>query len=79
MNEPYRRTGGSREAGVRVLVAEDDPGLREVMVLGLQDSGYQVDAVDRGDAAIDQLNWYDYDVAISDCRMPGAEGMDVVA
>jgi DNA-binding response OmpR family regulator len=64
---------------VRVLVAEDDPGLREVMVLGLQDSGYQVDAVDRGDDAIDQLKWYDYDVAIIDWRMPGAEGIDVVA
>lgn len=64
---------------MRVLVAEDDPGLREVMVLGLQDSGYQVDAVDRGDDAIDQLTWYDYDVAIIDWRMPGAEGIDVVA
>jgi DNA-binding response OmpR family regulator len=79
MDEPHRRSGGSREAGVRVLVAEDDPGLREVMVLGLQDSGYQVDAVDRGDDAIDQLKWYDYDVAIIDWRMPGAEGIDVVA
>jgi DNA-binding response OmpR family regulator len=64
---------------VRVLVAEDDPGLREVIVLGLQDSGYQVDAVDRGDDAIDQLKWYEYDVAIIDWRMPGAEGIDVVA
>ena len=64
---------------MRVLVAEDDPGLREVMVLGLQDSGYQVDAVERGDDAIDQLKWYDYDVAIIDWRMPGAEGIDVVA
>ena len=64
---------------MRVLVAEDDPGLREVIVLGLQDSGYQVDAVERGDDAIDQLKWYDYDVAIIDWRMPGAEGIDVVA
>ena len=64
---------------MRVLVAEDDPGLREVIVLGLQDSGYQVDAVDRGDDAIDQLKWYEYDVAIIDWRMPGAEGIDVVA
>ncbi|HKG56779.1 MAG TPA: response regulator transcription factor [Candidatus Limnocylindrales bacterium] len=63
---------------MRVLVAEDDPGLRDVIVLGLQDSGYQVDAVDRGDDAIDQLKWYEYDVAILDWRMPGAEGIDVV-
>src|SRR4051794_19840078 len=64
---------------MRVLVAEDDLGLREVLVLGLEDQGYQVDAVERGDDAIDQLKWYDYDVAIIDWRMPGAPGIDVVS
>ena len=63
---------------MRVLVAEDDAGLREVIVLGLEDKGYQVDAVERGDDAIDQLRWYEYDVAIIDWRMPGAEGIEVV-
>jgi len=64
---------------MRVLVAEDDRGLREVLVLGLEDAGYQVDAVERGDDAIDQLKWYEYDVAVIDWRMPGAPGIDVVA
>ena len=64
---------------MRVLVAEDDPGLRDVVVLGLTGAGYHVDAVERGDDAIDQLRWYDYDVAIVDWRMPGVEGIDVVA
>ena len=64
---------------MRVLVAEDDPGLREVLVLGLKDQGYQVDAAERGDDAIDLLKFYDYDVAVVDWRMPGAEGIDVVA
>jgi two-component system copper resistance phosphate regulon response regulator CusR len=64
---------------MRVLVAEDDEGLRDVLVLGLSDAGYHVDAVDRGDDAIDQLTWYDYDVAVVDWRMPGAEGIDVVS
>ncbi len=64
---------------MRVLVAEDDPGLRDVVVLGLTGAGYHVDAVERGDDAIDQLKWHDYDVAIVDWRMPGAEGIDVVA
>lgn len=64
---------------MRILVAEDDPGLQQVIVRGLNDSGYQVDAVDRGDEAIDQLRCYEYDVAIVDWRMPGVEGIDVVA
>ena len=64
---------------MRVLVAEDDPGLREVLVQGLVDAGFQVDAVDRGDDAIGQLRFYDYDVAVLDWRMPGTSGLDVIA
>ena len=64
---------------MRILVAEDDPGLRDVIVLGLAENGYHVDAVDRGDDAIAQLKFYAYDVAILDWRMPGGEGIDVVA
>jgi len=63
---------------MRILVAEDDASLREVLVLGLEDNGYRVDAVERGDDAIDQLKFYEYDVAIIDWRMPGASGIDVV-
>jgi len=59
---------------MRVLVAEDDPGLRQVLVMGLKDYGYQVDAADRGDDAIDLLKFYDYDVAVIDWRMPGVRG-----
>ena len=42
---------------MRILVAEDDTSLREVLVLGLEDNGYLVDAVERGDDAIDQLKF----------------------
>jgi len=64
---------------MRILVAEDDPGLREVLIEGLQDAGYQVDAVERGDDAVEQLKFYEYDVAVLDWRMPGREGIDVVS
>jgi len=64
---------------MRILVAEDDRGLREVLVQGLQDAGYVVDAVDRGDDAIEQLKFYAYDVAIVDWRMPGVPGVEVVS
>jgi two-component system, OmpR family, response regulator len=64
---------------VRILVAEDDHGLREVLVQGLEDAGYLVDSVDRGDDAIEQLKFYDYDVAILDWRMPGVPGVEVAS
>ena len=63
---------------MRILVAEDDTSLREILVLGLEDNGFRVDAVERGDDAIDQLKFYEYDVAVLDWRMPGASGIDVV-
>jgi len=64
---------------MRILVAEDDRGLREVLVQGLEDAGYLVDAVDRGDDAIEQLKFYEYDVAILDWRMPGVPGVEVAS
>lgn len=64
---------------MRILVAEDDRGLREVLVQGLEDAGYRVDAVDRGDDAIEQLKFYEYDVAILDWRMPGVPGVEVAS
>ncbi|HYM51503.1 MAG TPA: response regulator transcription factor [Candidatus Limnocylindrales bacterium] len=64
---------------MRILVAEDDRGLREVLVQGLEDAGYVVDAVADGDDAVEQLKFYEYDVAILDWRMPGTPGVEVVA
>src|SRR5947209_15059218 len=64
---------------MRVLVAEDDPGLRELLTQGLEEAGYFVDAVAAGDDAIEQLHFYEYDVAIVDWRMPHASGLDVVS
>jgi len=63
---------------VRVLVAEDDRGLRDIIVLGLRHAGYQVDAVGRGHDAIDHLRWHEYDVAVLDWRMPGGDGIDII-
>src|SRR6202167_1939740 len=64
---------------MRVLVAEDDRGLREVLVQGLEEAGYFVDAVAAGDEAIDQLRFYEYDVAVIDWRMPRVSGLEVVS
>jgi DNA-binding response OmpR family regulator len=63
---------------VRLLVAEDDPALRDVLLRGLRDHGFQVDGVERGDDAVEMLGFNDYDVAIVDWRMPGRSGVEVV-
>jgi DNA-binding response OmpR family regulator len=63
---------------MRVLVAEDDAALQGVLVRGLQENGYAVDAVADGAAALAHLRTYDYEVAIVDWRMPVKSGIDTV-
>jgi DNA-binding response OmpR family regulator len=54
---------------MRVLVAEDDDALRSVLVRGLVEEGYTVDALDRGDEALAVIDW----------RMPGLSGIEAIA
>jgi len=63
---------------VRLLVAEDDRGLREVLTRGLRENGYMVDAVPDGQEAISFLRVYEYEVVILDWRMPGLSGLEVL-
>ena len=61
---------------MRVLVAEDDTGLRNVLSRGLRENHYVVDAVADGDQAVRYLRSYEYELAVLDWRMPGTTGLD---
>ena len=63
---------------MRILVAEDDRGLREALSRGLRESGYTVDAVPDGQAAVEYLRTYDYEVVVLDWRMPQVSGLEVL-
>jgi two-component system, OmpR family, response regulator len=63
---------------VRVLVAEDDEGLRSVLQRGLEENGYAVDAVGDGELASRYLETYEYEVAILDWRMPKLSGLELI-
>jgi two-component system, OmpR family, response regulator len=63
---------------MRVLVAEDDVGLRDVLERGLKEGGYAVDAVGDGEHALRYLDTYQYEMAILDWRMPKVSGLEVV-
>jgi DNA-binding response OmpR family regulator len=63
---------------MRVLIAEDDTGLRSVLARGLHEHDYVVDAVGNGEDAVRFLRSYEYEVAVLDWRMPGMSGLDVV-
>jgi two-component system OmpR family response regulator len=63
---------------VRILLAEDDPGLRVVLERGLRESGYTVDATSDGKQALRYLEAYEYEMAILDWRMPKVSGIEVI-
>jgi DNA-binding response OmpR family regulator len=63
---------------MRLLVAEDDPGLRSVLERALRRNGFAVDAVADGARALVCLRTFTYDAVVMDWRMPGATGVDVV-
>jgi DNA-binding response OmpR family regulator len=63
---------------VRVLVAEDDASLGEVLARGLREQGYVVDLVPDGETAAAYLRFYQYEVAVVDWRMPRLSGLDLV-
>jgi DNA-binding response OmpR family regulator len=63
---------------VRLLLAEDDDGLRSVLERGLVENGYVVDAVADGEQALHFLRTYDYEVVVLDWRMPKVPGIEVV-
>ncbi len=58
-----------------VLIADDEPSIRHVLTLILTDKGYDVRAVADGEEALRELAARQYDVVISDVRMPKVDGM----
>jgi DNA-binding response OmpR family regulator len=64
---------------MRLLLAEDDSGLRSVLVRALEEQGYIVDAAADGEEALHLVAQHQYALAILDWRMPEVEGIDVVA
>ena len=55
---------------MRILVAEDQPELRRMLVKNLTAAGYTVDGVPDGEEALAYLDAADYDVAVLDIMMP---------
>jgi len=62
---------------IRVLLAEDDAVMREFLARALEKSGYDVQSVDRGTAAIPLLETQKFDLLLTDIVMPEMDGIEL--
>lgn len=61
-------------SGARVLVVDDDPDIRDLLVSVLRDDGYDAEAARNGREALDLLERWPADVVVLDLMMPVMDG-----
>jgi len=62
-------------SGAKILLVDDEVVFTNNMTKLLQSRGYQVKAVNGGDAAINALQQENFDVVVLDLKMPGMDGL----
>jgi two-component system response regulator AtoC len=62
----------------RILVVDDEEPLRHLLTVILRDHGYDPRAVGSGEDALRELEARDYDLLLTDVRMPRMDGLELV-
>ena len=58
-----------------ILIVDDEAGVRSALGGVLRDEGYEVDAVDSGEACLERVARGDYDAVVLDIWLPGIDGL----
>src|ERR671931_1541354 len=61
-----------------LLIADDDPGLRESLERTLTREGYRIILASDGNAALERLQAGGIDLVLTDLKMPGLNGMELL-
>lgn len=75
---PAEKDEAMTSAADRVVVADDDSDIRELVSFKLTQAGYDVDAVADGAAAWETISQSPPRLAVLDVMMPGLSGLDVL-
>ena len=67
-----------RTVAHRVLVIDDEPGMRSLMRRGLGLAGYDVETVEGGEAGLEAANQRPPDLVLLDLMMPGLNGFETL-
>ena len=63
----------------RILVVDDEPGIRQSLSGALEDDGYSVEAVENGEACLEALGRAEFELVLLDIWLPGMDGMEVLS
>lgn len=75
------RAGDAKDGGgerPRILVVDDEQAVRDLLAKTLTMADYDVDTAPDGASAIDRLRAVEYDLLITDLKMPGMDGLSVI-
>lgn len=64
---------------MKILIVEDENGLREAVMESLRQEGYLVDGTADGESGLDLIRSGLYDLVILDIMLPGLSGLDVLS
>ena len=71
---PAEKPDGRR----RVLVVDDEAGIRDLLAKTLALADYDVDVAPNGRVALERIRLLSYDLLITDLNMPGIDGLTVI-
>ncbi len=69
----------TRNSPARIMVVDDDPSSRSAMQRVLEKAGYSVTMVADAERAIELVSDIDFDLIITDLRMPGKTGIELLS
>ncbi len=62
---------------MKVLIADDDPGMREILMIFMDRAGHDAVTAEDGLKALELLEKSNYDIVITDGFMPGMSGFEL--
>jgi excisionase family DNA binding protein len=82
LNSSRAAKGGDRAGAAserpRILVVDDEQAVRDLLAKTLTMADYDVDTSPDGPGALERLRVADYDLLITDLKMPGMDGLSVI-
>ena len=63
----------------RILIVEDEEEMCELLMSFFSEKGYRVDSIQNGEGALSRLEEQDYALVITDIKLPGMSGLELLA